>query len=408
MKILHTSDWHIGRLLYGRKRYDEFEAFLKWLEDVIADHEIDALLVAGDIFDTTTPSNRSQELYYRFLGRIQASGLRHVVIVAGNHDSPSFLNAPQHLLKALGVNVIGAASNNPAQEVVVLDSPSKGPEAIICAVPYLRDREIRTVSGGETFEDKGIKLARGIQDHYARVFEAAERMQEKLGEIPIIGMGHLFAAGGKTVDGDGVRELYVGSLAHVGTDIFAKCADYVALGHLHVPQAVGGKDHIRYSGSPIPMGFGEAKQEKSVVIVEFNTGQPDIRLLPVPCFQPLERIKGGLERILAEIERLKENGSNAWLEIEYTGEIIPGNLKDEIESKAADTDMEVRRIKNRRVIHQVMRKSETAQTLDDMSVDDVFSRLLETNGVEESQRPELVRAYREIITDLEEDDIMAE
>jgi len=98
MKILHTSDWHIGRTLYGRKRYEEFEAFLVWLAGTIIQEQVDVLLVAGDVFDTSAPSNRAQELYYRFLCRIAASSCRHVVVTAGNHDSPSFLNAPRELL----------------------------------------------------------------------------------------------------------------------------------------------------------------------------------------------------------------------------------------------------------------------------------------------------------------------
>jgi exonuclease SbcD len=109
MKILHTSDWHIGRTLYGRKRYEEFEAFLTWLAETIQQNEIYALLVAGDVFDTSAPSNRAQELYYRFLCRVAASSCRHIVVVAGNHDSPSFLNAPNELLKALDVHVVGSS-----------------------------------------------------------------------------------------------------------------------------------------------------------------------------------------------------------------------------------------------------------------------------------------------------------
>ncbi|NQS72549.1 MAG: exonuclease subunit SbcD, partial [Desulfobulbaceae bacterium] len=142
MKILHTSDWHIGRALYGRKRYEEFKAFLDWLAETIQQNAINTLLVAGDVFDTSTPSNRAQELYYRFLCRVAASTCRHVVIVAGNHDSPSFLNAPKELLKALDVHVVGSAAN-PEDEVLVLRNEQKAPELIVCAVPYLRDRDIR-------------------------------------------------------------------------------------------------------------------------------------------------------------------------------------------------------------------------------------------------------------------------
>ncbi|MEB2332384.1 MAG: exonuclease subunit SbcD, partial [Nitrosomonas sp.] len=114
MKILHTSDWHIGKTLYGRKRYDEFEAFFSWLVETIEQEQVDVLLIAGDIFDTSTPGNRSQQLYYRFLHRVAASTCRHVVIIAGNHDSPSFLSAPRELLRALDVHVTGSLSGNPA------------------------------------------------------------------------------------------------------------------------------------------------------------------------------------------------------------------------------------------------------------------------------------------------------
>ena len=121
MKILHTSDWHLGRSLYGRKRYKEFSAFLDWLAQTIEDENVDALLVAGDVFDTSTPSNRAQELYYRFLCRVAASSCRHVVVVAGNHDSPSFLNAPKELLRALNVYVVGAVTESLEDEVIVLE-----------------------------------------------------------------------------------------------------------------------------------------------------------------------------------------------------------------------------------------------------------------------------------------------
>jgi exonuclease SbcD len=232
VKLLHTSDWHLGRSLYGRKRYEEFEAFLEWLEGQIQQNAIDVLLVAGDVFDTSAPSNRAQTLYYRFLCRVSASSCRHVVIVAGNHDSPSFLDAPRELLRALDVHVIGTAAADPKEEVLVLTNEGGVPELIVCAVPYLRDRDVRVAEAGESFEDKDQKLLDGIGNHYAAVAAVAEKKREECGlDIPIVGMGHLFTAGGKTVDGDGVRELYVGSLAHVTAGIFPECFDYLALGH---------------------------------------------------------------------------------------------------------------------------------------------------------------------------------
>ena len=275
LTILHTSDWHLGRRLYGRMRYDEFEAFLNWLQDTISAQKVDILIVAGDIFDTMTPSNRAQALYYEFLGRVSRSCCEHIVIVAGNHDSPTFLDAPSNVLKFLNVHVIGTACEDLNDEVLVLDDADGAPHCIIAAVPYLRDRDVRSSAAGESADSKDVNVIKGIRAHYDKVASIAKTKQAKLVEasqrhIPIIATGHLFAAGGTTTEDDGVRELYVGSLGKISADMFDEGFDYVALGHLHVPQRVGGRESIRYSGSPIAMGFGEAKQQKQVLLVQFG------------------------------------------------------------------------------------------------------------------------------------------
>ena len=409
LTILHTSDWHIGRTLYGRKRYEEFQAFLTWLAETIQQEQVDTLLIAGDVFDTGAPSNRAQELYYRFLCRIAASPCRHVVVIAGNHDSPSFLNAPKELLRALDVHVIGAASENLEDEVLVLSQENGSPELIICAVPYLRDRDIRVAEANESMEDKERKLIEGIRSHYAEVTALAERKRTELGmEIPIIATGHLFAAGGQTVDGDGVRGLYVGSLAHVSGGIFSDSLDYLALGHLHVPQKVNGSEVMRYSGSPLPMGFGEAKQEKSVCLVEFGNTNPVVRLIKVPIFQRLERIKGSWEELSFRILELSATGSHAWLEIVYEGDEVVGDLCERLDAAVSGSKLEILRVKNDRVIDRVLGQIQEDETLDDLSVNDVFERCLTIHEVPEEQRPELLRAYQEIVMSLYEDDSTAE
>lgn len=275
LTILHTSDWHLGRRLYGRMRYEEFEAFLSWLQETISAQKVDVLIVAGDIFDTMTPSNRAQALYYEFLGKVSKLCCEHIVIVAGNHDSPTFLDAPSQVLKFLNVHVIGTACDDLNDEVLVLDAVDGTPHCIIAAVPYLRDRDVRGSHAGESADSKDANVIKGIRAHYDEVASIAKARQEHLSDahqrhIPIIATGHLFAAGSKTTEDDGVRDLYVGSLGQISADMFDECFDYVALGHLHVPQRVGGCEHIRYSGSPIAMGFGEAKQQKQVLLVEFG------------------------------------------------------------------------------------------------------------------------------------------
>jgi len=410
MKVLHTSDWHIGRTLYGRKRYEEFEALLTWLAETIQQNGIDVLLVAGDVFDTSAPSNRAQELYYRFLCRVAASSCRHIVVVAGNHDSPSFLNAPKELLKALDVHVIGSSTASPEDEVLVLRNEQDAPELIVCAVPYLRDRDIRVAEAGESVEDKERKLIDGIRTHYAAVAALAEQKREELGADipPIVGTGHLFAAGGQTVDGDGVRDLYVGSLAHVTAGIFPTCFDYLALGHLHVPQKVNNSETIRYSGSPLPMGFGEAKQQKSVCLVEFHRTAASVQLIDVPVFQRLERVKGDWDGISNRILELSATDSQGWLEVIYDGTEVIGDLRERLEAAISGTQMEILRIKNNRIIDRVLGKVHEEETLDDLNVNDVFEQCLVAHEVPEDQRPELFRAYQETVSSLYEDDVQAE
>ena len=414
MKILHTSDWHIGRTLYGRKRYEEFESFLTWLAETIQENSIDALLVAGDVFDTSAPSNRSQELYYRFMCRVAASSCRHVIVVAGNHDSPSFLNAPKELLKVLDVHVVGSSTESPEDEVLVLRNEQDAPELIVCAVPYLRDRDIRVAEAGESVEDKERKLIEGIRTHYAIVAALAEQKREKLGvDIPIVAMGHLFTAGGQTVDGDGVRELYVGSLAHVTAGIFPACFDYLALGHLHIPQKVDGSETIRYSGSPLPMGFGEAKQQKSVCQVVFDQEEghsttASMQLIDVPVFQRLERVKGDWDGISGRMLELSATDFQGWLEVIYEGDEIIGDLRERLEAAISGTQMEILRIKSNRIIDRALGQIHEEETLDDLNVNDVFERCLTVHDVPEDQRPELLRAYQETVTSLYEDDVQAE
>ena len=409
MKLLHTSDWHLGRTLYSRKRYEEFEAFLIWLIETIQQNEIDAILVAGDVFDTSAPSNRAQELYYRFLCQVAASSCRHVVVVAGNHDSPSFLNAPKELLKALDVHVVGSASEAPEDEVLVLCNERDAPELIVCAVPYLRDRDIRVAEAGESVADKGKKLIDGIRNHYATVAALAEQKRKELGaDIPIVAMGHLFTAGGYTVDGDGVRDLYVGSLAHVTPGIFPACFNYFALGHLHVPQKVNGSETIRYSGSPLPMGFGEVKLPKSVCQVEFHNTAASVRLIDVPVFQKLERVKGDWDDISNRILELRATSSQGWLEVIYEGDEVIGDLRERLEAAIYGTQMEILRVKNSRIVDRVLGQIHQEETLNDLNVDDVFERCLTVHEVAEDQRPELLRAYQETISSLYEDDLQAE
>ncbi|OHE27122.1 MAG: exonuclease sbcCD subunit D [Syntrophus sp. RIFOXYC2_FULL_54_9] len=372
------------------------------------------------------------------------------MVTAGNHDSPSFLNAPRELLKYLNVHVVGCASDPPADEAIVLARSNREPGLIVCAIPYLRDRDIRVAEAGESIEDKERKLIEGIRTHYRLVCEAARQKRDLLNKaVPIVAMGHLFAAGGRTVDGDGVRELYIGSLAQVRADLFPEGIDYLAmghlfaaggrtvdgdgvrelyigslaqvradlfpegidylaLGHLHIPQKVGGSDFIRYSGSPLPIGFGEADQQKCVVLVEFSGNAPHVTEIPVPRFRVLKTLRGDWQTIAGGIDAMTSKGGNAWLEIIYDGEEIIGNLRERLDEANKGTGMEILRIRNNQVLQNTLGRMGKEESLDDLDVTEVFKRCLDTHEVPEEQRPELLSAYREVIVSLNEADLMAD
>lgn len=409
MKILHTSDWHIGRNLYGRKRYDEHKAFLDWLAALLTAEGIDALLVAGDIFDTSAPSNKALELYYNFLCRVSESGCRHVVITGGNHDSPSLLNAPREVLRFLDIHIIGSITGVLEDEVLILQDRDGRAELIVCAVPFLRDRDIRLAEAGESIEDKGRKLIDGITAHYREVSAIAlRRRAAEGGNIPIVAMGHLFVAGARTSDSDGVRDLYIGSLAPVGGEIFPGCIDYLALGHLHIPQKVGGSEFRRYSGSPLPMGFGEAGQTKGVQIVDFDGATPTVTTLSVPCFLPLETVRGDLPAILARVGRLATDTAPILVEVIYDGDELVSDLQGQLLQVTSGSEVHILRTVNTRILQRCLRQSEMGETLSDLSIYQVFDRCLDAHRIPDEQREDLRLVFREAVIALAEDDGMAE
>ena len=398
MKLLHTSDWHLGRALYGRNRHRDFSQFLDWMIDTLDSEKIDVLLIAGDIFDTTTPSNWAQNLYYKFLTRVQETCCKHVVITAGNHDSATFLEAPSGILKTMNIHVIGSINDDIAKEIIQIPGLNGETQLIVCAVPYLRERDIRFASPGETIEEKSTKLVQGIQGHYTKVVEHAAKIQDShQNRIPLVAMGHLFAAGGNSVTGDGVRELYVGSLAHVPASLFPKSIDYLALGHLHSGQLLAKNESRRYCGSPVPMNFGEGKTSKTVVTIEFHQNSPTINTIDIPIFQRLESLNGNMEELLSKIEQLKEEECSIWLEIKYNGDALVTSLQENMRQAVAGTYLEILRIINTRIIESVLTSETNLETLEQLSVEEVFDRCLSQNNITGTQYDELTLRFNQAV-----------
>ena len=404
MKILHTSDWHLGHKLYGRARYQEFSLFLDWLATLIQEENIEVLLIAGDIFDSQTPSNRALESYYGFLSRISHSPCRHVIIVGGNHDSPTLLNAPRDLLRFLNIHVIGRVPDEMDQEIILLRDKDDQPELMVLAVPYLRDKDLRSAHAGESRSDKEQKLLAGIRNHYSNLYELAQQKQKELASpVPLVAMGHLFCQGGTTIEGDGIRDLYVGSLAHVGLDTFPSEIDYLALGHLHLPQKVKNQENRRYSGAPLAMGFNEARNRKCVVAVTFAP-KFMVEEIPVPCFQALQTITGDLEQILKAIDRLKENKQSILLEINYSGQTLLDDLQEQIYSAIGDSPLEVLRITNKRIYDHVLQKTTEIKTLEELSPLQVFQQCLDLHEIDPAQQKEMELTFNSALSALQQED----
>ena len=399
MKLLHTSDWHLGRTLYSKKeRQEEHQAFLEWLLKTIHDENIDLLLITGDVFDTASPSSSSQKIYYDFLVQVRNSGCKQVIVVGGNHDSPSFLNAPKEILSALNVTVIGNVGIQIDDEIVVVKDAQNEPALIVCAVPFLRERDISRFAERETYADRSKRINENIKKHYEEIADLAEKKRESIEKnIPIFATGHLSVTGGKRDADDGVRETYIGNIETIGSDIFPETFDYVALGHYHIACKI--KDHIRYCGSPIPMGFGEAKQKKVVYIIDFED-QMNIETKEIPVFQKLESIVGDKDYISKRITELKEGGDSVWIEIIYQGDDVFPDFASWAYELTADSNIEILKLQNRLFLTEGLTLEDSTASLNELDVFKVFDTLLEKNSISEVSQEELKASYQEIISSL--------
>jgi len=388
-------------MLYTKKeRSEEHVLFLQWLLDIIRENQVDVLIIAGDVFDSTSPGNTSLKMYYDFLLKVRNCGCSHVVIVGGNHDSPGLLEAPKEILSVLNVTVVGKSCENPKNEVFTLKDENEQPIAIVCAVPFLREKDISKYTEGETYSDRSKRIAGCIRKHYESVAEIAKIKQNEYNQdIPVIATGHLSVAGGKT--GDGVRETYIGNVECIGNDIFPPIFDYVALGHYHIPSVIN--DWVRYCGSPIPMGFGEIGHQKKVILVDFENGNKSISEIPVPVFQKLESITGDKESIYNRLQQLKENNESVWVEIIYDGNEIFTDFAAWIAEQTDDTKIEVLISRNKPYLDKVLTQEETAKSLEELNEFEVFDKLLDGKDFPDEQKSELKDLYREIIIKMNED-----
>ena len=302
MRILHTSDWHLGALLENVSREPDHQQFLDWLADVIPAEGIDVLVVAGDLFDGQTPSAEAQGLYYRFLHRLKDSKLRQVVVVGGNHDSPSRLDAPKELLSAFGIHVVGGLSGPGDLERCLCPVKDAGGTvvAVVVAVPFVNEWRL----GFRPGEADAATRTELLGDPFKRLYAcAADLAEAQWPGVPLIATGHLAALGSEKDDAPLEIHL-IGSIGGLPTSIFDPRFAYVALGHIHRGYRVGGTQ-AWYCGTPVALNVKEGRSPRRVNLVDLAPdGVLTVTPLPVPQTRQVLAFSGSLEQVKAELSAL--------------------------------------------------------------------------------------------------------
>ncbi len=406
MRILHTSDWHLGQHFMGKTRQAEHQAFCAWLIEQVREQAVDAVLIAGDIFDTGAPPSYAREQYNRFIVELRGTGCE-LVVLGGNHDSVAMLGESKTLLAQLGTRVIPGVCEQLDEQLLVLHKRDGSPGAILCGIPFIRPRDVLLSQAGQSAQDKQQSLQQAIQQHYQGLYSLAEAKRAELGgDLPIIATGHLTTVGASA--SDSVREIYVGSLEAFPTSAFPPAA-YIALGHIHRPQKVGGLEHIRYCGSPIALSFDEARQQKEVLLVELDgSGLRQICALPVPRFQPLLSLRGSLKELDVQIRQAAEQGSveqPVWLEVLVGSDDYLSDLQLRIAALCEGLPVEVLRIRRERGNASARLLGQAKETLDELSVEDVFAQRLSSESLDATEQQRLLGLYQQVVSELREGEL---
>ncbi|WP_017891802.1 exonuclease subunit SbcD [Serratia sp. S4] len=405
MRLIHTSDWHLGQYFLTKSRAAEHQAFLRWLIEQIEQQQVDALIVAGDLFDTGSPPSYARELYNRFVVDLQRTGCQ-LVVLGGNHDSVATLNESRELLSCLNTTVIANAQSETEQQILVLNQRDGQPGAVLCAIPFLRPRDLLTSRAGDSGVQKQQALQEAIADHYQRLYQAACARRDALGlPLPIVATGHLTTVGVTT--SDSVRDIYIGTLDAFPAQAFPP-ADYIALGHIHRAQNVAKSEHIRYSGSPIPLSFDELGKAKSVFMVDFSAGAlQQVTALEIPSFQPMQLIKGDLAQIEQQLQQFADYQGElpVWLDIEVATQDYLSDIQRRIQLLADQLPVEVVLLRRSKEQRRQAIEQQDKETLNELSVNEVFERrLAQEPEMAEERRQRMSQMFQQVVESVRHND----
>ncbi len=399
MKLLHTADWHIGKVLHKQSLAEEQALFLDWLIDLINKEKIDVLLISGDVFDHSNPSVKDRQLYYTFLKKL-INTQTQIIITGGNHDSIAVLNGPKDILEMLQVHIVGGATANLEDELIEIRGKDNQLELVVAAVPFLRDKDLRTLQHDQSFQDKTEAVRAGICHHYEAI---ANLCQQKYPDTSVVAMGHLYARGVSISESE--REIHVGNSAAITADVFSDVFDYVALGHIHQPQIINKNPMIRYSGSPVALSFSEKKDEKIVLVVDFSRHSITIpKPVKVPQFRALKKLSGTFAQVQQQLSVIEKNHLlPTFVELEVCAPKRDIDLiaqVDEFVFEYAKQDI-VKILK-----HRIDFEQEDLSTADlfregihieDLKVEDVFAKRLDSLQFAEAEKAEMIELFGDLL-----------
>ena len=330
MKFIHTADWHLGNSMHDIDRQEETKQFLDWLKGRIVEFGAQCLVVSGDIFDTAIPPLEARRMYFQFLASLLDTDCKNIVLVGGNHDSGTLLDAPRDLLEALNIQMVGSLGERSVEELVKeLTDASGNVVGISAAVPYVREPELRRFGPESGDADFAQSTYSGL---YSAVYEAAESLRAGR-DIPIVATGHLYASKlegrpendeGKDAKEHGMRDI-VGNLGTIPVSVFPEGFDYVALGHIHYTTMVAQNPKVRYSGSPFVLGFDEAKIPHHILEIDLEKGEePSVQKIETPQYFNFLRVSGTIENIVMQLNQLKSAPAGKPLKVEVVFDYTPG------------------------------------------------------------------------------------
>lgn len=387
MRILHTADWHLGQFFYEYDRTYEHQQFLNWLINTISAQKVEVLLISGDVFDLSNPSAATVKMFYSFLNQVvKANPNLQIIVTAGNHDSAPRLESPKPLLESTNIHIVGLIQKDEKGMIDYekLTIPIKNKEgkvtALCLAIPFLRMGDYPVVVDSEN------PYAEGVAMLYKEAYDYA-LTKKRVGQA-VIAMGHLHTQQAELSDMDKSERQIMGGIEGISAAAFHADIAYVALGHIHKAQRIGGKEHIRYSGSPLPMSFSEWNYKHQVVLFEVeNESVKDIRSIEIPVVVPVQCVPEKhkpIEEVLTQLGKLpgvEGNGDLApYLEVRVLEDKPDPSQRIKIEQAIEGKNVRLATINVKSASTEVGNQAQhpAQQKLDELKPADIFSRIYQS------------------------------